>query len=193
MKPTNRLTGEYTMLMVHVEEHNLTAAKKLLKTLSADQINAKNSSGSSALSISVKIGDLKMAKLLLRFGANPNSCNNAGQSCVFAACWHNRLPLLHALAEAGGDLNQADERGWTPLMVAASRGFAHIVKFLVGRGAEVGREDKFGKKAVDRAGSEEVFFLLTSKQMVERMREGLGVEDEAFGVRSAEVVNSEKK
>jgi hypothetical protein len=194
MKSSNRLTGEYTMLMVHVEEHNLTAAKKILKTLSVAQINSKNSSGNTALSISIKVGDLKMAKLLLRFGANPNCSNNAGQSCIFIACWHNRLSILHSLAEAGGDINQADERGWTPLMVATSKGYTHIVKFLIDRGAEVEKVDKFGKKAVDRVTNEESFFMLTSRLMWNRMKDGMNIGgDLAFGLKSLEVVNSEKK
>lgn len=47
------------------------------------------------------------------------------------------LDGVNAALEAGADVNQTDEQGWTPLNWAAGKGSLEIVRLLVERGADV--------------------------------------------------------
>src|SRR5262245_42264799 len=47
------------------------------------------------------------------------------------------LASVRRLIEAGADVNQQDEQGWTPLNWAAGKGKLEIVTLLVNRGADV--------------------------------------------------------
>src|ERR1044072_9826737 len=44
---------------------------------------------------------------------------------------------VEAALNAGADVNQQDEQGWTPLNWAAGKGNAEIVSLLLNRGADV--------------------------------------------------------
>lgn len=133
-------------------------------------------------------------KELLKHGADPNMMNNASQTIVFIACWHNKLKALKLLVENGADINIPDQRGWTPLMVAVNKNYAEIVEYLINKGVNVDQKDTFGKKAIDRAETDEIFFLLTSKSMNERIRTSMCIEDNSkFRDKSPKFYNSEKK
>jgi ankyrin repeat protein len=47
----------------------------------------------------------------------------------FSCCW---LQVVKVLAEAGADLNLPENRGWTALMIAASRGCVESIEALLG-------------------------------------------------------------
>jgi hypothetical protein len=56
-----------------------------------------------------------------------------------------RLDVVKLFVELGSDVNQADDYGITPLMVAANLGEVSIIQFLIDRGADLGAYD-LGKK-----------------------------------------------
>ena len=147
MKPNKRLPNQYTLLMIHAEESNLQELIKFLKNTKniKDQINLKNDTGYTALSMAVKQGNIKIMEELLKHGANPNSSNNASQTAVFVACWNNNLKSLQLLVENGADINTPDKRGWTPLMVAVNKDYSDIAEYLIANGANVDQKDMFGK------------------------------------------------
>lgn len=54
------------------------------------------------------------------------------------------------LIKAGADINFAESYYGTPLMIAAERGYARIVKLLIKEGASVDAKDNYGKTALMR-------------------------------------------
>jgi ankyrin repeat domain-containing protein 17 len=110
-------------------------------------------------------GDLELVKLLLAHGADPHIVSSDRETTLMAACgtgfingYHRprppaeRLEVVKLLVELGEDVNAADSYGITPLMVAANLGDLNVVKYLVGKGADLNAHD-LGKKNDGQFGS----------------------------------------
>ncbi|MCI0431524.1 MAG: ankyrin repeat domain-containing protein [Rhodospirillales bacterium] len=76
---------------------------------------------------------------------------------AWAAGHANDAPVADGLAtvtlllDRGADQSLADDRGRTPLMIAAERGHAEIVSLLLSRGGDPAHRDREGKTARDLA------------------------------------------
>lgn len=67
-----------------------------------------------------------------------------------------------ALIEAGARVNVADSRGVTPLMAAAAKGDADLVRVLLQHGARLDLKDKKHRTAIDYAKTAEIKALLST-------------------------------
>ncbi len=103
-------------------------------------------------------GDLELTKLLLSYGADPKVISSDGETMVEAAASlgfiqgyskgkspEERLEVVKLFVELGADVNQADDYGITPLMVAGNLGDTAIIQYLVDQGANLAAYD-LGKK-----------------------------------------------
>jgi ankyrin repeat protein len=103
-------------------------------------------------------GDLELVKLLLDHGADPTIKSKDGETMVEAAAGlgfiqgyskgrseAERLEVVKLFVERGADVNDADDYGITPLMVAGNMGDTKIIQYLVDAGADLGAYD-LGKK-----------------------------------------------
>ena len=102
--------------------------------------------------------DLELVKLLLSHGADARAISKDGETMVEAAAGlgfiqgyskgrseAERLAVVKLFVELGADVNQADDYGITPLMVAGNMGDTTIIQYLVDVGADLGAYD-LGKK-----------------------------------------------
>jgi ankyrin repeat protein len=102
--------------------------------------------------------DLELVKLLLSHGADPSIVSKDGETMVEAAAGlgfiqgyskgknaAERLEVVKLFVERGADVNQADDYGITPLMVAGNMGDTNVIQYLVDVGADLGAYD-LGKK-----------------------------------------------
>ena len=102
--------------------------------------------------------DLELVKLLLSYGADPRTISKDDETMVEAAAGlgfiqgyskgrseAERLAVIRLFVELGADVNQADDYGITPLMVAGNMGDTTIIQYLVDVGADLGAYD-LGKK-----------------------------------------------
>jgi ankyrin repeat protein len=112
----------------------------------------------SALMRAAFSGDLELTKLLLSYRADSKTISSDGETMVAAAAGlgfiqgyskgksaEERLEVVKLFVELGADVNQADDYGITPLMVAGNMGNMPIIQYLLDKGANLAAYD-LGKK-----------------------------------------------
>lgn len=102
-----------------------------------------------------KSDDLRIVRMLLSGGANPNSMVANDQTALLAAIDQNNPPLVRVLIGAGADANPSTICGVTrtPLQLAVEKGRADIVHILLEHGADVNAPpyDRHGATALQFA------------------------------------------
>lgn len=110
---------------------------------------------STALARAAFSGDLESSKLLLEFGADPHIKSAENESILSLAAgsgfimgYHKWRPITERLEvirllvdEYGLDVNNYDNYGLTPLMMAANLGDVEIIKYLLDKGAQLDDHD----------------------------------------------------
>jgi uncharacterized protein len=114
---------------------------KALLSKKAD-VNARDKDGKTLLMSAAGRGDLEMVKLLIGKGAEVNAKDRWGRTSLTMASANNLAEVAELLLEKGADINVESplkcEQGaicrWTPLMRAAYKGHADVVKLLLDHG-----------------------------------------------------------
>ena len=113
--------------------------------LAGADVNARDPSGNTPLSIAESSGNAAMLPLLANLGATDSRVGPTNrQSSLVAAVRAGRLPEVRLLLASGADPNIADAKAWTLLHRAASSGRAEIVEELLSAGARVNVRSKKG-------------------------------------------------
>src|SRR6266849_2965541 len=105
-------------------------------------VNSKGGSHTTALHAASAKGYLKVASLLLRNGADPDSRDHLGRVPLHRVSQGGQLVMTKSsleiarlLVNSGADVNVTDDEGCTPLHVAARSGYREIAELLLGSGA----------------------------------------------------------
>jgi ankyrin repeat protein len=100
-------------------------------------LDAHAADGFTALGLASFFGHDKAVALLLARGADPNRASNNPMQVapLHSAVAGRHLAIARALLDAGGDVNAAQEGGFTPLHGAAQNGDRPMVELLLARGA----------------------------------------------------------
>jgi ankyrin repeat protein len=124
----------------------------------------------SYLVTAVKFGHADVAQLLMAHGADPNQKWAGGRnvlSCVLAEGFNKDPALIRLSIDRGASVNQAEDDGTTPLMLASKSGNAQIVTLLIEKSADLTARDRTGKTALDLASAahqRETYDLLFDKR-----------------------------
>ncbi|XP_028401651.1 ankyrin repeat domain-containing protein 39-like [Dendronephthya gigantea] len=103
--------------------------KYLDRKCSADILD---SAGYTALHYAARNGHLNVCKILLDYGANPNSLTRAGKaSPLHRAAYSGHSNIVKTLIEHGGKLDLADVDGQTALHKAAQKSHIEIIQHLL--------------------------------------------------------------
>lgn len=113
-------------------------------------INAVSPQGYTPLLLATYRGNNEVASYLIDNGANINLTTGFG-TIVMAAIVKKNTAILEKLIAAKADINAADEKGITPLMLAVQFQQAETVALLLKSGAKKDSKDKAGKTAFEYA------------------------------------------
>lgn len=99
--------------------------------------------------------------LLIAAGVDPNRRYGNGLTLLMWAAGHSNdaprqdgVATVRRLLDLGAQPDAVDNRGWSALMIAAERGHAEVVAFLLERGADPTIAGKDGRRAADLASDE---------------------------------------
>jgi ankyrin repeat protein/uncharacterized protein YjbI with pentapeptide repeats len=108
----------------------------------SDQISLINRSlrGDTPLHCAAQFGQLQIAALLLKYGADPLLPNTNNQLSIEIACWHGHVEIVRLLLNMNTDINRKNSNGRTLLFMAAKRGFKELANLFIQHGAEVDRD-----------------------------------------------------
>ncbi len=123
-------------LLFEAIENGLDPLVKALLESGADP-NYIGATGMVPLLMSVKKGDHNISRILLFYGALPNTQSAVNlDSALNYTAGHNDLEHVRLLLDAGADVSRIDgER--TALMIAARQGYVAVMKELIDNGADV--------------------------------------------------------
>jgi ankyrin len=110
-------------------------------------VNVTNAVGCTPLLNVARSGNLMMAKVLLKRGADVNVkvTGEDSRTCLHAACLCGSVEMVRLLLENEADPDASTSTDMrTPLHWAAQKGHLEIIKFLVKFGANISARDKFG-------------------------------------------------
>ena len=140
-------------LVEAAKNRDVTAVRALLKQKLS--VNSRYPDGATALHWAAHWGDLDMADLLIRAGADVNATTDLGVMPLALACQTGDAAMVQKLLTAGANPNVALRAGETPLMLAARSGNATAVKALLARGANANaKETTQGQTALMWAAAE---------------------------------------
>ena len=106
-------------------------------------INEKTNEGMTALHYAAANGNIKLVKLLKKFGAKIEAVTNLGKNVLHIAAKENQPSLIiYFLLNEPLDIYSVDESGSTPLHWACYFGAEESVKYLVSLKADINASDK---------------------------------------------------
>lgn len=89
-------------------------------------------------------GDLRIFKMMLEFGANPNAVDKGGNSAILVAAYYSNRDMVRRLIELDADVNVKGSIGYTVLGAAAMRRDTEILEMLINAGARLDVLDDSG-------------------------------------------------
>ena len=93
----------------------------------------------------------RIARLLLRKGADVEAPDNQGTAILSLANGNGYIDIVSAILDRGVPVDAKDECGCTPLYWAAEYGNADMVNLLIEKGADVNMQDTHGRTPLHRA------------------------------------------
>ncbi|PRW56655.1 ankyrin repeat [Chlorella sorokiniana] len=140
-----------TPLMLAASKGQENALQALL-SLSATDIEARDSHGLTALLHAAEAGAVTSVAALAAAGAELEAADSCGQRALHLAVAGGHLACVHELLLAEAEMEAASqEYGFTPLMLAAVRGQEACLRTLVAAGASVEARDSNGCAVLELA------------------------------------------
>lgn len=151
---------------------NDSIVRSTLSDLPVEDIDRRDQYGNTLLLAACQYRCEALVRIMLNKGADPNSLNSAGASCLHFACYKESMSksIAKALLQNGANPEVCETTyGCTPLHYCAGTGDVEFCKLLVSYGASVGTCDYYNYTSVDyarEAGMTEVANFLQKKMLM---------------------------
>ena len=116
-----------------------------------DAPNIRDGKGNSLLMLASYNGQLKMTRVLLENGGDPQLANDMGQIPLAGAAFKGNLEMAKLLIEHGANVNARMPDGKTPLMFAAMFNRTEIIDLFLEHGADATLQSMDGATAESMA------------------------------------------
>ncbi|MCD4782551.1 MAG: TolC family protein [Candidatus Eremiobacteraeota bacterium] len=127
-----------------VEKGDIKAVGKLLNK-NPNIVKKRNESEWNPLHTACFSGNIEMAKLFLKNGADINAESRTGMTPTYLAATEGYSQLVDMLAQKGAKLDvPAGNSLWTPLMRASTKGYVKTAEVLIKRGANIKAKSRAG-------------------------------------------------
>ena len=100
-------------------------------------VNARSSTGRTALMTASMEGAIEVVKLLLEKGADINARNDWHDTPLWYACSWDQADVVKLLLEKGAEVDARNRSGRTPLIKACYKGYLDIASVLLENGADI--------------------------------------------------------
>ena len=120
---------------------------KILLTNGA-RIDARDSSGGTALLVATRVNAIDAARVLIAAGADVNAKDNIDDSPYLYAAAEGRLDILQMTLAAGADLKSVNRYGGTGLIPASHHGHPDIVRELLKTDIAIDHVNRLGWTAL---------------------------------------------
>ncbi|GBG28227.1 Ankyrin repeat and protein kinase domain-containing protein 1 [Hondaea fermentalgiana] len=146
------------------------------------ELDALDDSGFNLLHYAVAFGHVKLVKLLLNHGADPNKVTSTGDAPLHLAAEVADMDVVGALLHAGSDTSLRDASGQTPGDLAEMHGVPELIHLLRNEGAvaPTGSPDDGGQNPKESLEDKQQKMLrkaLASMSLKDRCALSLGVRD----------------
>lgn len=111
-------------------------------------MNLGDKGGVTPLQLAAVKRNFEIVELLMTHGARTDLVDKSGNSLMHWIVSVNDVELLEFVLNNRSAIDKRNQRGWTPLMVAAFNGFDLSVSCLLQRGASVNAMNKEGNTAL---------------------------------------------
>ncbi|KAI4155893.1 MAG: hypothetical protein LQ340_000673 [Diploschistes diacapsis] len=135
-----RCEGE-TLLSEAILSRNETAIRLLLER------GAKLDMRSS-LFLAASVGNIMIARILLKMGAEIDRKNDEGDTPLALAALSGEVEMIRMLLEKGAEVDTKNNSGKTALLYAARNGDEIVARMLLEKGADVDAKDNNGETAL---------------------------------------------
>ena len=147
--------GQTPLMLLSTQELAGNAIPALLEGGANVSINVQDKQGRTALMLAAQAGSVQRIKDLREAGASINARDNKGQTALTYAAlgYPGRFDIISFLVSAGLRVDDENDEGQTPLMLAAQRPHSGAVSQLLkaGGNSSVNKKDKLGRTALMHA------------------------------------------
>ena len=153
--------------------------RSTLSDLPVEDIDRRDPYGNTLLLAACQYSCEALVRIMLNKGADPNSLNSSGASCLHFACYKESMSksIAKSLLQNGANPEICETTyGCTPLHYAAGTGDLDFCKMLLSYGAVVGTCDYYNYTAVDyarEAGMNETAAFLQKKMLMTSSMSGM--------------------
>jgi ankyrin repeat protein len=128
--------------------NDATTVRQMVSDHNPNQVDDEGRTG---LLIAATNGNMQIAAILIKAGANLAAKDKLGNTPLHLAGERNQVEMAQLLIDVGAPVDADNRMGMTPLMVASSRGNAAIVQALLAKGANPRKTDFTGRDALSWA------------------------------------------
>ncbi|XP_019850302.1 PREDICTED: uncharacterized protein LOC109581026 [Amphimedon queenslandica] len=111
-------------------------------------VNYRNSSGNTALTLASSGKHHQVVDILLSMSPDINIRNNKGVTALMIASYYGNSQIVELLLRNGPDINVCEFKGWTALMFACQDGYCDVVKLLLSENPDVDIQNDKGETAL---------------------------------------------